>query len=71
MRPSKSNHDLSYLSFITCKSSLLVDRAAPSCREGDYLPKLVNPTPANKAHIQAEVNNEMQIKVKGQARYST
>ncbi|TNM90580.1 hypothetical protein fugu_002869 [Takifugu bimaculatus] len=60
-----------YLSFITCKSSLLVDPPAPSCREGDYLPKLVNPTPANKERIQAEVNNEMQIKVKGQASYST
>lgn len=47
-----------------------VDPAVPSCWEGDYLPKLVAPTPENKARIQAEANKDMQITVRGQARYS-
>lgn len=48
-----------------------VDPSVPSCWEGDYLPKLVAPTPKNKERIQAEANKEMQIRVKGQVRYST
>ncbi|XP_056871338.1 uncharacterized protein LOC130515209 [Takifugu flavidus] len=65
------NMNAAPLSKLPLQFSFLVDPPAPSCREGDYLPKLVNPTPANKEFIQAEVNNEMQIKVKGQASYST
>lgn len=47
-----------------------VDPSVPSCLEGEYLPKLVYPTPKNKEHIQAEANKQMQITVRGQARFS-
>ncbi len=48
-----------------------VDPPAPSCQEGHYLPKFVQPTPENGARIQAEVNKEVEIRVKAQATYAT
>ncbi|KAM7405641.1 hypothetical protein PAMP_000075 [Pampus punctatissimus] len=59
------------LSKLPLQFSLLVDPPAPSCQEGDYLPRFVNPTPQNGDHIYAEVNKEVEIRVKAQARYST
>lgn len=35
------------------------------------MPKFVNPTPENGAHIQPEVNKEVEIRVKAQAAYAT
>uniref|UniRef100_H3CGN1 ZP domain-containing protein n=1 Tax=Tetraodon nigroviridis TaxID=99883 RepID=H3CGN1_TETNG len=58
------------LSKLPLQFSFLVDPTVPSCLEGDYLPKLVDPTPTNKATIEAAANTEMQITVRGQARYS-
>ncbi|XP_038558106.1 CUB and zona pellucida-like domain-containing protein 1 isoform X1 [Micropterus salmoides] len=59
------------LSKLPLQFSVLVDPPAPSCQEGLFLPKFVNPTPENGAHIQAEVNKEVEIRVKAQAAYAT
>eukprot|EP00064_Thunnus_orientalis_P020680 superscaffoldBa00005823_g20824 len=59
------------LSKLPLQFSLLVDPPAPSCQEGEYLPRFVNPTPQNGERIHAEVNKEVEIRVKAQARYST
>ncbi|XP_044213750.1 uncharacterized protein LOC122986506 [Thunnus albacares] len=59
------------LSKLPLQFSLLVDPVAPSCQEGEYLPRFVNPTPQNGERIHAEVNKEVEIRVKAQARYST
>ncbi|XP_053274338.1 uncharacterized protein LOC128436559 [Pleuronectes platessa] len=40
-------------------------------QEGDFLPKLLPPTPANGAHFLAEVNKELEIRVKAQAKHAT
>ncbi|XP_070763457.1 uncharacterized protein [Enoplosus armatus] len=58
------------LSKLPLQFSLLVDPAAPSCQEGLYLPKFVHPTPDNGARIQAEVNKEVEIRVKARATYA-
>ncbi|KAM7424755.1 hypothetical protein PAMA_000894 [Pampus argenteus] len=58
------------LSKLPLQFSFLVDPPAPSCQEGDYLPRFVNPTPQNGDHIYAEVNKEVEIRVKAQARYA-
>ncbi|GLD73379.1 uncharacterized protein AKAME5_002470400, partial [Lates japonicus] len=58
------------LSKLPLQFSLLVDPPAPSCQEGLYLPKFVSPTPANGARIAAEVNKEVEIRVKAQAAYA-
>uniref|UniRef100_A0A3B4TLU0 ZP domain-containing protein n=1 Tax=Seriola dumerili TaxID=41447 RepID=A0A3B4TLU0_SERDU len=44
-----------------------VDPPAPSCQYGDFLPKLVDPTPQNGARLSGEVNKELEIKVKAYA----
>ncbi|XP_067455264.1 uncharacterized protein [Thunnus thynnus] len=59
------------LSKLPLHFSLLVDPVAPSCQEGEYLPRFVNPTPQNGERIHAEVNKEVEIRVKAQAQYST
>ncbi|XP_061743479.1 uncharacterized protein LOC133543080 isoform X1 [Nerophis ophidion] len=51
--------------------SLLVDPPVPSCQEGLYLPKFVYPTPQNGETIHAEVNKEVEIRVKAVASYAT
>ncbi|XP_074522575.1 ZP domain-containing protein-like [Halichoeres trimaculatus] len=50
--------------------SLLVDKPVPSCAPGLYLPKFVSPTPANGGRIHAEVDKEVEIRVKAQTAYS-
>ncbi|XP_055010325.1 ZP domain-containing protein-like [Boleophthalmus pectinirostris] len=47
-----------------------VDPPAPSCTEGDYLPKFVSPTPLNGEILMAEARKEMEITVKAVASYS-
>ncbi|XP_030271109.1 uncharacterized protein LOC115580671 isoform X3 [Sparus aurata] len=59
------------LSKLPLHFSFLVDPSAPSCQEGLYLPRLLPPTPANGARIQAEINKELEIKVKAQASNAT
>ncbi|XP_061133345.1 uncharacterized protein LOC133153218 [Syngnathus typhle] len=58
------------LSKLPFQFSLLVDPSIPSCQEGHYIPKLVYPTPQNGQRIYAEVNKEVEIRVKAQARYA-
>ncbi|XP_030269112.1 CUB and zona pellucida-like domain-containing protein 1, partial [Sparus aurata] len=59
------------LSKLPLHFSFLVDSPAPSCQEGLYLPRLLPPTPANGVRIQAEINKELEIKVKAQASSAT
>lgn len=47
-----------------------VDPPAPSCQEGLYLPQFVHPTPAHGQRIHAEVNKEVEIRIKAQASYA-
>uniref|UniRef100_A0A3P9J5Y4 ZP domain-containing protein n=1 Tax=Oryzias latipes TaxID=8090 RepID=A0A3P9J5Y4_ORYLA len=58
------------LSKLPLQFSLLVDPAVPSCEEGVYLPTFVHPTPEDGARIKAEVNKEVEIKVKAEATHS-
>ncbi|XP_055770169.1 uncharacterized protein LOC129846203 [Salvelinus fontinalis] len=51
--------------------SLLVDSVVPSCDEGMYLPRFVQPTPHNGEHLHAEVNKELEFRVKAEATHST
>ncbi|XP_071387950.1 uncharacterized protein [Centroberyx affinis] len=55
------------LSKLPLQFTVLVDAAAPSCNEGEYLPKFLPPTPTNGRRLQAEVNKEMEIRVKAEA----
>ncbi|XP_060924507.1 zona pellucida sperm-binding protein 2-like [Limanda limanda] len=55
------------LSKLPMQFSFLVDPPAPSCQEGAFLPKLLAPTPANGARFLAEVNKELEIRVKAHA----
>ncbi|XP_053183253.1 uncharacterized protein LOC128366510 [Scomber japonicus] len=59
------------LSKLPLQFSFLVDPPAPSCQEGEYLPMFINPTPQHGQRIHAEVNKEVEIRVKAYARYST
>lgn len=44
-----------------------VDPPVQSCQEGVFLPRLVHPTPHNGAAFQAEVNKEMEFRVRAEA----
>ncbi|XP_071769163.2 uncharacterized protein LOC139922549 [Centroberyx gerrardi] len=44
-----------------------VDSAAPSCTEGHYLPKFLPPTPADRAHLYAPVNESLEITINAEA----
>ncbi|XP_030233864.1 uncharacterized protein LOC115559229 isoform X1 [Gadus morhua] len=59
------------LSQIPLQFSVLVDSPAPSCTEGEYLPRFVHPTPSHGDHLNAQVNEEFEITVKAVAQYST
>ncbi|XP_063737526.1 uncharacterized protein LOC134863145 [Eleginops maclovinus] len=59
------------LSKLPLQFSLLVDPPAPSCVDGHYLPKFVHPTPEDGQHINAEVNREVEIRVRAQASHAT
>ncbi|XP_059420457.1 glycosyltransferase-like protein gnt13 [Carassius carassius] len=47
-----------------------VDGPAPSCTEGEYLPRFLHPTPHHGEHLQARVNEELEIRVKAFASFS-
>ncbi|XP_055771743.1 CUB and zona pellucida-like domain-containing protein 1, partial [Salvelinus fontinalis] len=59
------------LSKLPLHFSLLVDSVVPSCDEGMYLPRFVQPTPHNGEHLHAEVNKELEFRVKAEATHST
>ncbi|XP_034056586.1 uncharacterized protein LOC117535991 [Gymnodraco acuticeps] len=59
------------LSKLSLQFSFLVDPPAPSCVDGLYLPKFVHPTPDDGQHINAEVNKEVEIRVRAQASHAT
>ncbi|KAK5608066.1 hypothetical protein CRENBAI_005146 [Crenichthys baileyi] len=50
--------------------AMTLDRPIPSCQEGLYLPQFVAPTPSDGERIVAEVQKELAIRIKAQARYS-
>ncbi|KAM9765465.1 uncharacterized protein ACNS7B_000248 [Menidia menidia] len=58
------------LSKLPLQFAFLVDPPVPSCQEGVYLPKFLSPTPQNGARIQAEVNKQLEIRVRAQATHS-
>ncbi|KTF82630.1 hypothetical protein cypCar_00034345 [Cyprinus carpio] len=58
------------LSKIPLQFSLQVDGPAPSCTEGEYLPRFLHPTPHHGEHLQARVNEELEIRVKAFASFS-
>ncbi|XP_031697423.1 ZP domain-containing protein-like, partial [Anarrhichthys ocellatus] len=47
------------------------DTPAPSCEEGLYLPEFLPPTPLNGARLHAEVNREVEIRVRARASHAT
>lgn len=49
---------------------VLVEAPAPSCIEGEYLPRFIHPTPHQGEHLQARVNQELEIRVKATATFS-
>ncbi|KAK5608069.1 hypothetical protein CRENBAI_005149 [Crenichthys baileyi] len=53
-----------------CDQRNKVDPPIPSCQEGLYLPQFVAPTPSDGERIVAEVQKELAIRIKAQARYS-
>ncbi|XP_075873583.1 uncharacterized protein LOC142882803 [Nelusetta ayraudi] len=55
------------LSKLPLQFSFLVDPPVQSCQEGVFLPRLVYPTPHNGAAFQAEVNKEMEFRVRAEA----
>ncbi|RXN11406.1 CUB and zona pellucida-like domain-containing 1 [Labeo rohita] len=58
------------LSKIPLQFSLQVDGQAPSCTEGEYLPRFLHPTPHHGEQLQARVNQELEIRVKAYASFS-
>ncbi|XP_030233432.1 uncharacterized protein LOC115558989 [Gadus morhua] len=58
------------LSKLPLQFSLLVDSPAPSCTEGEYLPRFVYPTPSHGDHLNAQVNEEFEMRIKAQASQS-
>ncbi|KAK9953614.1 hypothetical protein ABG768_017596 [Culter alburnus] len=59
------------LSKIPLQFALEVEAPAPSCIEGEYLPRFIHPTPHHGEHLQARVNQELEIRVKATATYSS
>lgn len=65
-----SNSNLTSLEF-SSSFFFAVDPRVTTCTEGVFLPKFVFPTPANGARLQAEVNREMEFRVKAEATHAT
>ncbi|XP_058481904.1 mucin-2-like [Solea solea] len=55
------------ISKIPVQFAFKVDPAVPSCTGGLYLPGFQSPTPANRAQLQASVNQVLQISIKAVA----
>ncbi len=49
---------------------VLVEAPAPSCIQGEYLPRFIHPTPNHGEHLQARVNQELEIRIKATATFS-
>ncbi|XP_059390483.1 CUB and zona pellucida-like domain-containing protein 1 [Carassius carassius] len=58
------------LSKIPLQFAVEVEAPAPSCIEGEYLPRFIHPTPNQGEHLQARVNQELEIRVKATATFS-
>ncbi|KAK7944852.1 hypothetical protein WMY93_000580 [Mugilogobius chulae] len=58
------------LSQLPMQFTFQVDPPAPSCIEGDFIPKFVSPTPFSGQVLLAEPRREVEIKVKAEAKYS-
>ncbi|KAL1249044.1 hypothetical protein QQF64_022362 [Cirrhinus molitorella] len=59
------------LSKIPLQFALEVEAPAPSCTEGEYLPRFLHPTPHHGEHLQARVNQELEIRIKATATFSS
>ncbi|XP_073686423.1 uncharacterized protein [Garra rufa] len=59
------------LSKIPIHFAIKVEATAPSCTEGEYLPRFIHPTPHHGEHLQARVNQELEIRVKATATFSS
>uniref|UniRef100_W5M9B2 ZP domain-containing protein n=1 Tax=Lepisosteus oculatus TaxID=7918 RepID=W5M9B2_LEPOC len=59
------------LSKIPLQFVVQVDNDVPSCTFGDYRPKLLSPTPAHGAFLNASVDHEFEISIRAQANYTT
>ncbi|XP_061566468.1 mucin-5AC-like isoform X2 [Cololabis saira] len=46
---------------------LRVEPAVPSCTDGEYLPKFLSPTPANRAQLTASISQELEIPIRAVA----
>ncbi|XP_056134963.1 uncharacterized protein LOC130111721 [Lampris incognitus] len=64
-------HAATPLSKLPLHFSFSVDPPAPSCHEGEFLPRFLPPTPRHGEQLHAEVNKEMQIRIKAQATRAT
>ncbi|XP_003455055.1 uncharacterized protein LOC100705794 [Oreochromis niloticus] len=59
------------LSKVPIQFVLIVDPPVSSCTEGDFLPKFLPPTPANRARLYTPVNNTLEISISAEAKNST
>ncbi|XP_050953720.1 CUB and zona pellucida-like domain-containing protein 1 [Labeo rohita] len=59
------------LSKIPLQFAVEVEAPAPSCVEGEYLPRFLHPTPHHGEHLQARVDQELEIRVKATANFSS
>ncbi|KAF4096106.1 hypothetical protein G5714_023709 [Onychostoma macrolepis] len=59
------------LSKIPLQFALEVEAPAPSCIQGEYLPRFLHPTPHHGEHLQARVNQELEIRIKATATFSS
>ncbi|CAI5659786.1 uncharacterized protein LOC100705622 [Oreochromis niloticus] len=59
------------LSKVPIQFVLIVDPQVSSCTEGDFLPKFLPPTPANRARLYTPVNNTLEISISAEAKNST
>ncbi|CAI5659796.1 unnamed protein product [Oreochromis niloticus] len=59
------------LSKVPIQFVLIVDPQVSSCTEGDFLPKFLPPTPANRARLYTPVNKTLEISISAEAKNST
>ncbi|KAL4007500.1 hypothetical protein ACER0C_001352 [Sarotherodon galilaeus] len=59
------------LSKVPIQFVLIVDPPVSSCTEGDFLPKFLPPTPANRARLYTPVNKTLEISISADAQSST
>uniref|UniRef100_A0A8C1RB78 ZP domain-containing protein n=1 Tax=Cyprinus carpio TaxID=7962 RepID=A0A8C1RB78_CYPCA len=69
--PFVNSSSSSPLSKIPLQFAVEVEAPAPSCIEGEYLPRFIHPTPHQGEHLQARVNQELEIRVKATATFSS